>query len=441
MANLYDTGKTLKQEHPEKFKILCQAMEQTHGKVDNPLTQLLLKSEQATTEDIVRLGGTYNDEKRSSWGSNTVFWHEPDNYGTKEERKERREKGRREKFNSCREFKFKDSFLYRAMVKMGMSPTEKDGDWYETQRTYTTNPTGGYGAHPGQELAQTKYAEVTVMYMRAGEDLRKAIMNSDTLSRLWTEQARVRREVDHIYNAEEAEKNPITSTNEEWRKFQSDHIIKEFGWLANMPENVKKDMDEFMDPEREDKRRGYWRREELPPTLTNTILGAFRYPSTDKNMELVREAYQVMEYIGIGVCWNYVERVKDDGTKEYREVYSNQKATGVGSMLKKVSSMMRRFTADMRKGFDPEDVRELIVEDLNGWAASKVGDRWQFYPRTDAKKEYEEFAKKKKPSMSKVKLYQKNASLEIDENNPEDAGFLAVMNKLEDNNNDIKATE
>lgn len=435
MAELYDTGKRLKKENPEKFKLLCKVMEKTHGKCDNRLTEMLLKSDNVTEDDLVRLGGSFVDEQRASWGSCTTFWREPEKYGNKDERARRRENIRNEAAKNCREFKFKDSFLYRAMIKMGMKPDGNDGEWYESNRTYTTNPskTGyGYGSgYPGEKLAETKYAEVTVMYMRAGEDLRKAIMDSSTLSRLWTEQARIRREVDHVYGDKEQALHPITSTNEEWRKFQSDHIIKEFGWLANMPEDVKNDMDAWMKASDEDKHHSY-RQENMPPTLTNTILNAFRYPSEDKSQELVREAYQVMDYIGIGVCWNYVRKVetKDDGSKVtvYRDVYSNNKSTGVGAMLKKTSSMMRRFTADLRKGFSPEDVRELIVEDLNNWCETKIEGRWQFYVRPDAPSEYEGFTKKKKANGTK---FFNAKSLELDENNPEDKGFFEVLNKLD----------
>lgn len=448
MAKLSHIGQEFKEKNPEKFKILCEAMEETHGKVDNVVAEVLMESTNATKEDIIRLAGSFNRPEKNCCGyydhGRNRFWHKVEKR-TKEDIEDARRHIRKERFEACRKYKFRDSFLYRAMVKMGMNPSENDGDWCGAQ-TYYTNP-GAFGYGSGNKLCDTKYAEVTVMYMRAGEDLRRSIMESKALSSVWTEQARVRRNVDSIYNSEEKEKNPISFTDDEWRRFQSDHIIKEFGWLAKMPEDVKKNMEGFIEDGENNSKRGYWRREKLPPTLTNTILNAFRYPSTDKNVELVREAYQVMEYLGIGVCWNYVERVKDDGENEYRDVYSNQKATGVGGMLKKVSSMMRRFSADMRKGYSPEDVRELIVEDLNSWAATKVGNRWMFYPRTDAPSEYEGFTKKKKPATEKVKLFRSNRNLELDENDPEDVDFLNVLNKLEnnnneeDNNNDDEATE
>lgn len=436
MARITDKGEKLRKEHPDKYKLLVEAMNKTHGKVDNALTVELLKSSEATLEDVIRLGGSYVPPviDPNAWNRHNglhEFWNEVDKR-TSEKTLEKRKELRRDRFEDARRYAFEETFLYRAMIKFGMKPTgEKARSWCSRGKQFSTQY-GSNGYTYGDQLKDLSYAETTAMFMRAGKDLREAIISDEYLNGLWTEQARVRREVDRVYGEKERKLHPIVFTNEEWRRFQSDHIIKEFAWLANMPDDVKQEMHDWMDAHKSKHTR--YRETASVPTLTSVILDGFRYPSEAKSTALVEQAYNVMEYMGIGVTWNFIEK-KDGDKVEYRDCYSNERSFKVGAMLKKVSSMMRSpFLPQVKRGADPAIVREIVVEDLNGWSESQARGHWQFYVRADAPTEYPDIQPKKNKATEKVMLFKK--SMTIDEDNPEDAGFVEVLDKL--NNNEKK---
>ena len=261
---------------------------------------------------------------------------------------------------------------------------------------------------------------------------------------MWTEQAKIQKEIYKPWSTKEQELHPITSTNEEWRKFQTEHIIKEFDQLAHMPLDLKEKMNGWTEYFGDKERNCYYGREKLSPIVMHTILYGFRYPAEDKVIELIREAYSVMDYIGIGVCWNYVEseQFEDDGNggikydengKEvhkdiYRAANRSETSFRVSAMLKKVCGNMRKFVSDIKKGFDAHDVRELVIEDLNAWCTAQARGHWQFFERDDAPKEYPDLCKKKKAK----KNSNKTDSLELNETELE----VVKMFKERNNNNE-----
>ena len=86
----------------------------------------------------------------------------------------------------------------------------------------------------------------------------------------------------------------------------------------------------------------------------------------------------------------------------FREANSKDVSYRVGAMLKHVSSSMRRFVADIKKGFKPSVVREILIEDLNQWSSTQTRGHWQFFERDDAPEEFPDIPVKGKKN-KKVK--------------------------------------
>lgn len=416
MSRLTGNGKEFKEKNPEQFEKMIKAMEMSNGKVDNLLGVLLAASDTTTAEDIVKLAsGFENDEDVKNkfepivgYQYRTKFW-EVEHGRTKDEIMYNRKNLREKKFRDGFRYTFKDTYLYRAMEKIGMT-TKLEGErsWGGELSTYNVDEKNSYS----KKLSDSKYVNSLIMYYHSSEDLRNIIINDEVLNEMWTEQAKIQRNIYKPYSDEERELHPITSTEDEWRKFQIKYIIQEFDQLAHMPLDVKEKMNKWVEYYKNPEHSRSYGQEKLPPIVMHTILEGFRYPAEDKNMELIEEAYGVMEYMGIGVCWNFVDseqyetnpdgsiKYGDDGKPVYKYVFRRagykEMSYKVGAMLKHVSSNMRKFAADIKKGFDVKDVRELIIEDLNGWSTAQARGHWQFFERDDAPKEYPDLAKKKK---------------------------------------------
>ena len=440
MANITSYGEKLRDNNPEAFEKLCKAMEKSNGKVNNPLGLLLAMSDTTTVDEVVKMasgiGSTDEDMRRLQpvlgYGYDNKPW-KVESGRTKEKILNERRRLREERFQDSFEYNFEDTFLYRIMVNLGLSTKlEKEkGSWY--RNTYSVLN------RRSSKLQDNDYVQPVVMFFHTPKDLREIILSDENLNRMWTEQAKIQRSIYKPYSDKEKELHPITSTDEEWRKFQTTFIIREFGQIAHMPEDKKEEMNKWIEWNDSPNKNHYYGEEKLPPIVMHTILEGFRYPGEDKTIELVREAFEVMDYIGVGVCWNFVEtetiESNPDGTIKYdengkevkkyvfRRAERKDMSYRVGAMLKHISSSMRKFAADVKKGFDVRDVRELVVEDLNGWAQAQARGHWQFFVRDDAPEEYPDLQKKKKSNRGKKQ--------DIELNDTE----LDVINQFKEMNN------
>lgn len=447
MAEITTHGKEIRDNHPDKYKKLVEAMNKSKGKVNNIVGMFLAMSDTTTADDVVKMASGYGNDKESLKDLQNIVGYNYDNQPwkvvsgrTRDEILRRRKSLRQERFNKGFEYKFEDTFLYRTMVKLGLSTKLEAEKNYWGRSTYNVNAT----YH--NNLKDSNYVQPVMLFYHASENLREVILNDTNLNEMWTEQAKIQRTVSKPRSEKEKLQHPVTSTDEEWRQFQTKHIIKEFDQVAHMPMELKKKMNDWIEYYKTSEEGRYYGTEKLPPMIMHTILSGFRYPCEDKTVELVREAYEVMDYMGIGVVWNFVKTetiesnpdgsIKyDENGKEvkkvvYRRAYYKDVPYRVGAMMKHISSSMRKFAADVKKGFDVRDVREIVIEDLNGWSAAQARDHWKFYERDDAPTDYPDLQKKKKSKKAKTE----DISLSDAE--------LMLVNKFrseKENNNDTKS--
>lgn len=447
MAEITTHGKEIRDNHPDKYKKLVEAMNKSKGKVNNVVGMFLAMSDTTTADDVVKMASGYGNDKESLKDLQNIVGYNYDNQPwkvvsgrTRDEILHRRKNLRQDRFNKGFEYKFEDTFLYRTMVKLGLSTKLEAEKNYWGRSTYSVNAT----YH--NSLKDSNYVQPVMLFYHASENLREIILNDVNLNEMWTEQAKIQRTVSQPWSEKEKLQHPVTSTDEEWRQFQTKHIIKEFDQVAHMPVELKKEMNDWIEHYKTSEEGRYYGTEKLPPMIMHTILSGFRYPCEDKTVELVREAYEVMDYMGIGVVWNFVETetiesnpdgsIKyDENGKEikkvvYRRAYYKDVPYRVGAMMKHISSSMRKFAADVKKGFDVRDVREIVIEDLNGWSAAQARDHWKFYERDDAPTDYPDLQKKKKSKKAKTE----DISLSDAE--------LMLVNKFrseKENNNDTKS--
>lgn len=436
MSKLTTHGKEIKEKFPDKYEKMVEAMNKSNGKVNNLLGIMLAMSDTTTVDDVIKIASGIGSTQEELEKLQPIVGYSYDNkmwnvqkHGDRNEVLSKRKRLREDRFQQGFKYTFEDTVLYRAMVKFGLfSELENENIWNGKREYSVLN-----GIRYGHKIADSPYFQSVVLFYHTPKNLRELIIGDVNLNKMWTEQAKIQRQVQQPYSTREKEQHPTTSTDEEWRKFQTTHIIKEFDQLAHMPKDVKEKMDGWIEWYEDGQNRRYYGMEKLPPIVMHTILEGFRYPCEDKTIELIREAFDVMEYIGIGVCWNYVENevfendsngsIKYDENgkavkkKVYRSANRKEMSYRVGAMLKHISSTMRRFAADIKKGFDVKDVRELVVEDLNGWATAQARGQWQFFERTDAPTEYPDLQKKKKGK--------RNAKIELSETE------LMIINKFE----------
>lgn len=417
MAEITNNGQNIKDNHPDKFKKLVEAMNKSKGKVNNIVGMLLAMSDTTTADDVVRMASGYGTTKEELKGLQNIIGYNYDNKAwnvvsgrTREDVLRNRRNLRKERFQDGFYYKFEDTFLYRTMVKLGLSSKLEAEHNYWGRNKYSVNNTHY------SKLSDSNYVQPVLLFFHASENLRELILNDENLNEMWTEQAKIQRTVSKPWTEREKLQHPVTSTDEEWRQFQTKHIIKEFDQIAHMPIEMKAEMNEWIDHYKNSQEGNYYGTEKLPPMIMHTILSGFRYPSEDKTIELVREAFEVMDYMGIGVIWKFVEtetiESNPDGSikydengkevkkKVFRRAYYKDTPYRVGAMMKHISSSMRKFVADVKKGFDVRDVREIVVEDLNGWSTAQARDHWQFFVRDDAPEEYPDLQKKKKAKSS-----------------------------------------
>ena len=394
MSELTYVGREYKDKNEPAFKKLCEAMTITHGKVNNIMGALVALSENSTVEDVIRLGSCVEDNnefhqkvgKAIRCNYMEKIWDVPNNR-SKELIKSQREGIRSKRFQKPFRYTINDTFLYRTMERMGLDPDLPNEKNYNGEyREYSVE-----NGHRGSTI-DSNYAHTVAMFYHCPENVRNAIIGNENLNKMWSERAKIERRVTNMqyYSEKERNQHPVSSTDEEWRKFQTEYVIKDFVQLVNAPDNIAKDLNDWIDYyDNDDNRRRYFM-EKFPPIIMGAIAYGFKYPSEDKNLELIEEAYSVMDYIGIGVCWNF------KNGERFNPCNSNDNAYRVGAMLKHVASTMRRFVADVKKGFDVDDVREILIEDLNSWASVQARGHWQFFVRKDAPTEYPDIQKKKK---------------------------------------------
>ena len=113
-------------------------------------------------------------------------------------------------------------------------------------------------------------------------------------------------------------------------------------------------------------------------TFSSQLLCNIRNCSTDINIELGKELYDTLDYLGIGI----VVTGKD------WDRWQTKYAFKVTAIANRIISAKRRFLLDIKKGATVEDARELMVEDLNSWITAQGRGYWRVFVRDDAPENY-----------------------------------------------------
>lgn len=403
MAELTDEGYLLKQKVGDDFKKVERLINKSKGKFNSmTLARLMLCTEaddDKVEEVFIKLDA---DKVDSIIGVRDTCIYERNNreYFNKEVNK------RKQRDANGRSYEFEDTYIYRALQRCGMDyeAAAKDVHRYTYSRglnpdgtlrksynvgdkradQFSTAPMHGWTGTGSSALNNsvarnskcTDFITRLNLYYMCGEDLAKKIVGDEDLSYLLTVVATVKRKMGYVNSGDRTQYD-----QEGWRKFQIGLLAQEFAMLADCPEDMKENISACV---KECKDHGSY--SSYTPFLSQTALHTFRYPNKAENTELLREAFDSLKFMGIGVMIN----AKDSQHKRGADGYK------VGVLLNKVSSMVRQFLSDIKKGHSPEAVRKLVVEDLNNWNIAKCRNQWAFFPLQTVDVDYSEYMPKKK---------------------------------------------
>lgn len=391
-------GNEYKKNNPEAFEKLARAMEMSKGKVDTTFGRELAKIANSTPEDIVRL---QREDDGNLYGNREV-WYKSEDRG--ERLKAIQE---REKFRYC----FKDTFAYRYMAKLGVvqKMVEKDGletaietkgivvdyiheeDVYDPSKKRHNKPFINKATH-------YQYSDVISEFknlLQTPASIRERIFKDEFLLDVWTSGRKDLNDfpywsLENGYSLTDEEKK---RRNKEYRKKQNEKKAEELLMLANAPQDVKDTILGYINKDKEDSARAKERGSYYGRGYEFKTLSAIWYGNTrlepwkiEKELEL-EDFYKALSYMGLGIVCLQKESVYE--RKNIRQFISHVTAT------------TRQFVSDIKKGFDPATVRQMVAEDLNMWLKERVKDKWTIFVRTDAPTSYPdiEVKKKKKPSM------------------------------------------
>lgn len=447
MSTLTSDAFNIREKNPDKFKTLEKAMEISHGKVNSIFAAILAVLGDASAEDIVKICNTVTGGDDGSdlfkrindsgfnynYGIDTDIWRMDDNGSNARDIKHQnsihhigKRIERRDKI--ARGYDFQDTFLYRQAVKLGikvnhMSMPEYYSNPYNSDiksiSTIERNVVQTYDncvfmfntmenhrerSWEGNSVSNSSYtksfANIVTLFYHQDKSVREKILADDLLNNILSKDIYIQKEVGY-----HTDKDCVYITNEEWREFQTQRVADEMSWYTEMPDDIRElvkfSKEEFCD---NSSCSNF-------PLLINCVRDTFRVPCSEKNIELTREAYAAMNYMGIGVVWNskYDNHGKSLGYGRNGVNFRRIDGYHVGAMLKHVSSSMRGFKADVKRGGDITSIREILVEDLNMWVVNNCRNNWKFFVLNNAdEKDYSAILPASKKKM--MKLENKNKS-------------------------------
>lgn len=385
-------GERFKNEQPAEYAKLAKAMSLSKGKVDTNLGQRLAKVAEATPEDIARLG---RSELQNEHYCSKVWNTKKDEL-----------RGKQLKNYQAKQaymYSFKDTFAYRYLVKLGVIQAyEKDIDarTHIAQKYITVSPEhseGGYdpglrrgGYHFKGKVGDYRinnYTEAFFNIVTIPMSVRKRALKDKFVIEVWTS---AYNEYGYPPYLTEEELNGMTQKqfNEQYRRKQNEFKALDAIGVGNAPQEIKDQISEWLKGEKHPYCgvSSYRYHPISKAWYQNTQLHPWELA---KELEL-EDFYKALEYMGIGiVCM---------------EKYGGSGHKGVTQIVRHVNATTRQFVADVKKGFDPKSVREMVVQDLNAWMKGKVDNDWRFFVRTDAPATYPDIQTKKhkKPSVKET---------------------------------------
>lgn len=377
--------KDVKDKYPNKYKVIVEAMEKSGGKIDNSITESLLNTNDDvfTVELLCKIADNIEESSALDGYSRTVyrerFWDRPHNH-----KKNSVDKQSAEDYKH--KYKFEDTFLYKAIQRVGFKTNPlseySSGRDYDT-RTHTDREPralhrwGLSCIADGKSHYRRDVIEPVVMFFLLTKSSREFVVSDEVWEKWWFEFGQYRQNYVPGYTTD-----PDWLTEQECDQKCKEYIFKETAWIANAPDDLKEKMRERLQ-ECVNRKRNY-------SQYTTSLWAAVERKGSKvydpKNYLLYDEAYAIMDYLGIGVMVN----------PELIDEYYHDLTFGVKKIYRKMAGAMKRFKADVRKGFDIKDARELLVEDLNVFSDKNLKGQWLFYERTDAPEDYPDIPTKKK---------------------------------------------
>lgn len=373
----------IRSKYPHKYKVLCEAMEKSHGKIDNSITEALfhIPDEKFTVELLLNTAMVYDKEIQLDHYHRDVyeerFWDI-----TKSKKMSIYEKEQRDLNKHT--YKFEDTFLYRKIQSAGFKTNpmnEYDQNYTYNTLTDTTRARGSTWGMVSIASKKKNYRSDNMLplhlFFNLTKSTREFIISDAVWEKMWFEFGTYRTNDVPSYGPE-----PDWLTQEEWDAKKKDYIIREWAWIANAPEDLLEKTKEALKKQTEQGRNinnyteTLWR-----ATERKTYKGY-----EPKEYMLFDEAYDIMDYLGIGVMVN-PEKISE---------YWTDFTYGIKKIHRKMAGAVKRFRADVKKGFDIKDARELLIEDLNMFSSTQLRNQWVFYERVDAPETYADIPVKKK---------------------------------------------
>lgn len=387
-----ENGKQFEHDHPYGFEKLTKAMELTRGNVNNSFAQKIAQQPLSTVDDIVRLG--IGEEE---WSSQKIW--DTDEYRGKNQKKGQA----REKFRYC----LRDTFAYRFMDKLGMAEEviaknnlykyadDKvilvDTVHYDIEHNPANRNDNKTFKKKVRNYAISAFFDEFLTIASIPKEMRDKVISDKFILELWIGTTK---ETDRLpywkalptgYSDKQRE-----AAEQEYSEKQREKKAKEVLMMSEAPEDVIERLkgviaDNKRKKEEAKAKARFWHTSDdyrfvpfADVWYNNQRLQAWKL---ERELE-IEDFYKALDLMGLGIVC--MDRANHNRQKNIRQFVTH------------VNSITRRFASDIKKGFDPADVRELIKEDLNKWLHERVEDKWEVYIRKDAPKTYPQYQSGKK---------------------------------------------
>lgn len=427
---LTEYGKKIKEATPDVYEKMSRAMFLSKGKSDGRFAVNIARIPESTVEDIIRLRDPdANGPEYYVWDGNLNS-----NRGECLRRRQARNKYR---------YAFEETFFYRYLNKIGLwemfrdeyckSDEEKGLDFAvnalheDGDDKYTDRAMRRHSYHD-KTFKDKSFCYAIRNLIRAFDSFmdidkveREKIVSDKHLVKLW------------LTGSDSGEylpryKAPMKGMTDEgfehyskyYTKFKNRCKAKELVALKFAPKDIHEKIRElekkYEDGIKEGNSKGYaWstkRKYEFMP-IARIWFGNQRLHPWEPALRLeIEDYYAALDYMGIGIV--LLES----------EAYPSQ--TNIRQFVKHVISTVRKFNADINRGFDVENVRNMTVDDLNMWLKGHTKNKWTAFAKTNAPKFY--------PGLGKGK---KSKSMAVDEESLVDA----IMKTIDSKNNNKDSEE
>lgn len=365
----YDSElETLKDDDYPKFELAARIVERTKGKANTEVLIRFIKQSTLTEDELVDIFNKY--ERGDTYGDSKIF----------RDKRIRDDKDRK-KYNAKKKFmyKFEDTFVSRAYQKY--VPAEfankiagRNWNAYEYMNGYEYSVEKPTGAVSGNSLWRGEDKLMNLkLFAAMGKKLSALVGEDEYLGQIFKNDKYISTCVGWACSED---KKKIFVTDEEWLSKQIEIFARAMESTAHIPKSERPTKDE-------DNGDSHYEFSNQHSIFYAASRG-FRTFAREDNIMLTEDALTAMKYVGVAIKYDH---------KAYRQS-GHKLGYKCPDMFRRLAGLTRKFTIDVKKGFAPQDVRELLVEDFNAWA-DKNSCAWRLCVRDDAKNEYEDLMPKK----------------------------------------------